>query len=146
MPTATVAVVYAALLAGHEIGDNLAQTDRQAAEKDGAGRQGWTALAAHVATYHLAVTGTVAATCAATGLRLSPRRLAAGLAISAFTHAAADRRTPVRWFLYRTGSAPFADIKLVDPDGEVRWKPGMHAADQAIHKAALWLAALVIGS
>jgi hypothetical protein len=44
-----VAIVFLVLLAGHLLGDWIAQTDWQATNKT----RSWAALAAHVASYHL---------------------------------------------------------------------------------------------
>ena len=44
-----VAIVFLVLLAGHLLGDWIAQTDWQATNKS----RSWAALAAHVASYHL---------------------------------------------------------------------------------------------
>ena len=45
------AIVFLVLLAGHLLGDWVAQTDWQATNKT----RSWAALAAHVASYHLIV-------------------------------------------------------------------------------------------
>jgi hypothetical protein len=137
---ATAAIVYAALYAGHQIGDHIAQTDHQAATKAAptdlelAGRSrwplaGWRSIAGHVASYlgaqaaALMLVGTIAP--------LTPPGVLAGLAVSGATHAVIDRRWPVLWLLRTTGSAPYAAA----PEGR-------YQADQALHHAALLLAAL----
>lgn len=133
---ATFAVVLLVLYVGHQLGDHVAQTDRQAEGKAAPGRGGWAAMAGHLAGYHLTVAVLLVATTALLGLPLSPWGIAAGLAFSAGTHAILDRRWPVRAILRATGSPRFAE--LVSP------VCGMYAADQALHLLALLVSALLI--
>ena len=133
---ATFAVVLLVLYVGHQLGDHVAQTDRQAEGKAGPGRGGWTAMAGHLAGYHLTVTVLLVATTALLGLPLSPWGIAAGLAFSAGTHAILDRRWPVRAILRRLGSPQFAEST-----GPVC---GLYAADQALHQLSLLGSALLI--
>ena len=105
----------ALVLAGHLIGDWIAQTDHQAANKT----TSWKAMHGHCATYHLVMAAFVAPV-------WPDWRLAVLLAVSYATHAFIDRRWPVRWLLARTGSPAFA---------EQMW--GVIAADQALHLAIL---------
>jgi hypothetical protein len=133
---ATFAVVLLVLYVGHQLGDHVAQTDRQAEGKACAGRRGWTAMAGHLAGYHASVAVLLAGTTAVLGLPLSPWGIAAGLAFSAATHALLDRRWPVRAILRATGSPRFAE--LTTP------VCGMYAADQALHLLALLVSALLM--
>ena len=135
------AAVAATLTAAHHVGDFLLQTDHQAARKPCAEDrlaecsepESWRALAGHVASYHAAqVVGLLVAN-RALGLKLRPGRVAAGVAISAVTHAVIDRRWPVRWWMDNTGSHDF----------RVKAGGAMHV-DQALHHTALWVSALVI--
>ncbi len=136
------AAVAATLAAMHDVGDFLLQTDHQAARKpctedrlaECSEAESWRCLAAHVASYHAAqVVGLVVAN-RALGLKLSPGRVLAGVAVSAVTHAVIDRRWPVRWWMDHTGSHDF----------RVKAGGGMHV-DQTMHHACLWVSALVIG-
>lgn len=96
MSLGTFGGVYAALHAGHTVGDYWIQTDRCAQVKAKPGWDGRRACATHVAT--LTATQTVFLTLAAAAARerLSWRHAAAGLAVNAASHYFADRRTPLR--------------------------------------------------
>ena len=131
MRAATFAAVLGALLVGHNVGDHLAQTDHQAAHK----AESWPAMAGHVGSYH-AVELVALAALRPLGVRPSARRVLGGLAFSAATHALVDRRWPVTAFLRRTGSPVFAEMTTP--------LNGPYAADQAIHHACLFVAALII--
>jgi hypothetical protein len=122
------AIVFLVLLAGHLLGDWVAQTDWQAANKT----RSWAALATHVASYHLIV-----------GLLLLIPVLRDGwpagkalavLTVSASTHAVIDRRWPVRALLRAAGSPGFATVE---------W--GVIAVDQALHLFILAMLALLLG-
>ncbi|WP_160050219.1 DUF3307 domain-containing protein [Nocardiopsis sp. FR4] len=122
--------VFAAMTAAHHAGDYLLQNDHQAQHKT----ESWTANQAHVASYHLAQLAAVGLASRVLGLRLSPVRLAAGVAVSWVTHSVIDRRWPVRWWMTHTGSKGFYA------------NGGAPHADQAMHHAALFVAALVATS
>jgi hypothetical protein len=122
------AIVFLVLLAGHLLGDWVAQTDWQATNKT----RSWAALVAHVASYHLLM-----------GLLLlipilrdgwSAEKALAALTVSALTHALIDRRWPVRALLRAAGSPGFATVE---------W--GVIAVDQALHLFILAMLALVLG-
>ncbi|MFK0192512.1 DUF3307 domain-containing protein [Kitasatospora sp. NPDC090308] len=147
----TVAVfgaVWAVLSAGHALADHvLGQTDHQAAHKAAptpaevaAGadpRRGWRACLAHVVQYHLVMAAVLALVRLFVPLPLSPTGTAAALAWSMTTHAWLDRRWPVRWLLRHVGSAAFAELRTAGLNG-------MYLADQALHKAALLVAAVLV--
>jgi uncharacterized protein DUF3307 len=93
----TTTIVFLVLLCSHLVGDWVAQSDWQAANKT----RSWVALAAHVGRYHLVM-----------GLLLVVPVLRIGwpawkalvvLGVSAVTHAVIDRRWPVR-ALHAVGS------------------------------------------
>ncbi len=132
----TFAVVLLAALVGHQLGDHVVQTDRQATEKATPGRRGLSALAGHLVGYHAVVVALVAVTALALRLPLSPVGCAAALALSVGSHALLDRRWPVRAVLRATGSPRFAETT----------SPvcGMYVADQALHWLVLLLAALLV--
>jgi hypothetical protein len=99
------ATVFLVLLAGHLLGDWVAQTDWQATTKT----RSWAALTAHVASYHLLM-----------GLLLlipilrdgwPTWKALAALAASAVTHAVIDRRWPVRALMCAAGSPGFATLE-----------------------------------
>jgi hypothetical protein len=141
---ATFAALLATLYAAHTLADHvLGQTDTQALSKAAPGWAGWYALGRHLAGYHLVLAVMVAVTWSTLALPLSGAGVAAGLAVSVVTHAVWDRRWPVAWVLTHTRARAFADLGLVNEHGEVRWRPGMYAADQALHTACLWAAALI---
>ena len=71
-------------------------------------------------------------------LPLSLRGVVAGLAFSALTHGLLDRRWPVRALLRAVGSPRFAET--------VAPICGIYAADQALHKLALLVSALLIAT
>lgn len=124
--------VFATLHAAHQLGDHITQTDRQARAK----ADDWAAMAGHIAGYHLTAAAMLTVASRALGLRLAPRRVLAGLAVSAATHALLDRRWPVRWINQATGSPAFADLQVP--------LNGPYLTDQALHYGCLWLAALII--
>jgi hypothetical protein len=105
--------VYAALHAGHTVADYWGQTDFQAQVKGKPGADGQLACATHVAVLTATQAALIGVACAATGERLSARRVMLGLAVNAASHYAIDRRDhgvmPVlcRW-LRRYGKEDFA--------------------------------------
>jgi Protein of unknown function (DUF3307) len=122
------ATVFLVLLAGHLLGDWVAQTDWQATTKT----RSWAALTAHVASYHLLM-----------GLLLlipilrdgwSAGNALAALATSAVTHGVIDRRWPVRALMRASGSPGFATVE---------W--GVIAVDQALHLFILAMVAVLLG-
>lgn len=133
------AASYAVLVAAHEVGDYIVQQDKDAVAKGRPGREGRIACARHVASY--TATQAVALTAANRGLRLglSWRRVAAGLAVSAFTHYVADRCAG-HWA--ETDGAP-ALVRAAHGSGKSGWltrDPGAGPLlDQAWHKG--WIAA-----
>lgn len=68
---------------------------------------------------------------------LSGRNVAAGLAVSAFTHYFADRREPLRKVAEATGHAPFYRMNTGGLNGA-------YLMDQSWHYAWIFVAALVI--
>ncbi|MGW6877126.1 hypothetical protein ACWGHA_32875 [Streptomyces xanthophaeus] len=145
---ATFEAVWAVLSVGHNLADHvIGQTDQQAEGKaapsaaevaDGVSpRRGWGACLRHIAQYHLVMAVTLALAWAVLPLQMSWTCLAAGLALSAVTHAFFDRRWPVRWLLEHVGSKGFAELKAAGMNG-------MYLTDQALHQTALLTSALLI--
>jgi hypothetical protein len=124
----TTTIVFLVLLCSHLVGDWVAQSDWQAANKT----RSWAALAAHVARYHLVM-----------GLLLGVPVLRDGwpawkalvvLGVSAASHALIDRRWPVRVLLRAVGSQGLATLE---------W--GVIAVDQALHLSILAMLAVLLG-
>ncbi|MGD9482862.1 hypothetical protein WDH52_06305 [Streptomyces sp. TRM70308] len=145
---ATFGAVWAVLSVGHNLADHvIGQTDQQAEGKaapstaevaDGVSpRQGWGACLGHVAQYHLVMAVMLALVWAVLPLQMSWTGLAAGLAVSAVTHAFFDRRWPVRWLLEHIGSKGFTELKAAGMNG-------MYLTDQALHQTALLASALLV--
>jgi hypothetical protein len=133
---AVFAAVSAAYAAGHWAGDYWVQTHRQACAKGGPGWPGRRACAAHVTTYTLTLTACLALAWWRLALPLSLPWAAAGLAVSAVTHYAADRRWPLRALAARTGKLGYHDLG----DGLAT---GAAHLDQAWHWWWLFAAALI---
>ncbi|MEV0580816.1 hypothetical protein [Streptomyces sp. NPDC050392] len=145
---ATFGGVWAVLSVSHNLADHvIGQTDRQAGSKaapsadevaDGVSpRRGWGACLGHVAQYHLVMAVMLGLVWAVLPLRMSWTGLAAGLTVSAVTHAFFDRRWPVRWLLEHIGSKGFAELKAAGMNG-------LYLTDQALHQTALLVSALLI--
>ena len=122
------ATVFLVLLAGHLLGDWVAQTDWQATTKT----RSWAALAAHVATYHLVMGALLLLPILRDGW--PPWKALVTLLVSAATHALIDRRWPVRALLTASASPGFATLE---------W--GVIAVDQALHLTILALLAVLLG-
>jgi len=136
------AVSLAALFVAHHVGDHVFQTDRQAARKAdpqtyGAGAS-WRAMGGHLLGYHATALIILLATAAVLRLPLSVTGVVVALVFSAVTHALLDRRWPVRALLRATGSPMFAEAKTP--------VCGLYAADQALHRLALLVSALLLAT
>ncbi|QUX26342.1 DUF3307 domain-containing protein [Nocardiopsis changdeensis] len=133
-------MLFAALLAGHWIGDHWLQSNRQAQDKGLAGHHGRSCCTWHVATLtaaQLALVLLVAAYDPDTSVHLA--HLALGLAVNAASHWWADRRRPLEglaWALHPVSGK--RDYYGTDS--------GRMALDQAWHMAWLVPAALIIGT
>lgn len=142
MSAAQFAAAYAALTASHEVADHWVQTDGQAVAKGDRSRTGVVACAKHVATYTATQALALAAVQRATGARLSWKRAAAALAVSAATHYVADRQGG-HW----RDETPHGIVRLAAATGHSGWlqrDPGAgYLMDQAWHKGWIAVAALV---
>lgn len=141
MSLARLGGVYALLHASHEFADHVVQTHRQALTKGADTDDGRRACAAHVAT--LTATQGLAVIIGAriAGERLSPRRVAAGLAVNAASHYWADRRSTLARLAEKVGKGEFYRL------GDGKAAPcgtGAYALDQAWHTAWLAVTALII--
>lgn len=142
MTTAQFAATYAALTASHEVADHWVQIDSQATAKGRPGAEGVRACAAHVATYTATQALALAAVNRVTGARLSWRRAALALAVSAATHYVADRQGG-HW----RDEQPRGIVRLAAVTGKGGWlqrDPNAgYLMDQSWHKGWLAVAALV---
>jgi hypothetical protein len=136
MTAGVFAVVSAAYAAGHWTGDYWVQTHRQATRKSMPGWAGRRACAAHVTTYTLTLAACLALAGWWLGVPVSAAHAAAGLAVSAITHYAADRRRPLRALAARVGKLAYHDLG----DGLAT---GAAHMDQAWHWWWLFTAALL---
>ncbi|MFD0742808.1 DUF3307 domain-containing protein [Phytohabitans flavus] len=133
---ATFGVALLALLIGHQLGDHVAQTDKQADNKAASGSAGVRAMVGHLLSYHLTAGAVLAGTAFTLELPLSLPGVVAGFAFSVVSHAILDRRTPVRQLLRYTRSPVFAE--------QTSPVCGMYVADQALHWFSLLVSALLI--
>jgi hypothetical protein len=130
------AVSLLALIAAHQLADHWVQTQRQANRKGLPGWPGRRACAAHVATYTITAAVALAAAATVLHLPLPLDQVALGLTVSAVTHYAADRRTPLRRLALALGKDP----AWLDNRG------GLYALDQSLHVTCLFIAALTIAA
>lgn len=141
--TARFAAVYAALTASHEVADHWVQVDGDATAKGESGPDGVRACARHVATYTATQALALAAVQRATGMRLSWKRAALGLAVSAATHYVADRQGG-HW----RDEEPRGIVRLAAATGHAGWlKRDPNAGylmDQSWHKGWIAVAAVLV--
>lgn len=139
---AQFAAVYAAMTASHEVADHWIQVDKQAVNKGRPGRDGAVACLQHVLAYTATQAVAVAAVQRATGMRLSWRRAALGLAVSAATHYVADRQGG-HW----RDETPSGVVRLAAVTGHAGWlarDPNAgYLMDQSWHKGWIAVAAAV---
>jgi len=139
---ARFAAVYAALTAAHEVADHWVQRDKEAVAKGQPDKAGARACAVHVTTYTATQAVALAVVQRATGLRLSWKRAALGLAVSAATHYVADRQGG-HW----RDEQPRGIVRLAAKTGHAGWlarDPNAgYLMDQAWHKGWILVAALV---
>jgi hypothetical protein len=146
---AKLGATFAALYAAHQVADHWVQTDHQAANKGKPGAAGWSANLAHVASYTATAALALAVASNRCDLRLTPGRVAAGLAFSAVTHSWADRRHTLSWLADRletsTGKSRFYGLGACRPgkDDNPHIGTGSYALDQSFHVGALFVAALI---
>ncbi|MFJ4787623.1 DUF3307 domain-containing protein [Streptomyces sp. NPDC088794] len=142
---ARFAAVYAVLTAAHEVADHWVQTDDQAVSKGNRNRDGAIACSEHVFTYTVTQAAALAVVQRVTGMRLSWKRAALGLAVSAVTHYVADRQAD-HW----RDEDPRGIVRLAAAMGKSSWlQRDPHAAylmDQSWHKGCIAVAALVAAS
>lgn len=135
--TATTAVVFVALYAGHQLGDHVVQSDNDAMGKGAPTADllaqglhpwtGWAACLRHVGSYTFVQAAALALISLVAPLTLTGA--AAALALSASTHAVVDRRWLVRWLI---------TVKRCHG-----WRDAPYLLDQSIHIGVLLIASVV---
>jgi hypothetical protein len=144
--------VFAALYAGHQVGDLWVQTHQQAMAKGLPGWPGRLACARHVLTLTATMAVAVAALAVAGAAPVHPLPAAAGLAVNAASRYWADRRSTLAGlaaWLARTvipGKGEFYRLGSPRPgqDDNVTLGTGAYQLDQAWHIAWLFITALII--
>lgn len=137
-----VAFVFMALAAAHNYADHWGQDNRDAITKGTPGHEGRAACARHVANLTATKVAALAVAGAATGIRLSPRRVAVAMTLDALTHYVIDRRAPLRRLAIALGKADLYD--LGDPTA-APCGTGAYALDQSAHLTILAALALYAG-
>ncbi|MDJ1131224.1 hypothetical protein [Streptomyces iconiensis] len=141
---ARFAAAYAALTAAHEVGDYWVQQDKDAVAKGKPGPEGRAACVRHTVTYTATQAAALAAANRTLGLGIGWRSAAAGLALSAATHYAADRCAN-RW--HETGPDAPLLVRAAHRAGHAAWlqrDPGAGPlTDQAWHKGWVAIAAAI---
>lgn len=145
----TFAAVFVALYVAHLLADHWIQTEHQAVCKAQPGWPGRLACAGHVAAHTTACLVVLLVLPVFLGVHLDPGRVAAGLLVSAVTHYAADRRTPLLRLARLLGNGGYLDAATVvrKPNGEPESTgPGtaLMELDQSFHLLFLLVAALII--
>ena len=155
MGSSDLGSTFATLYAAHQVADHHVQRDSDAQAKGKPGREGQLACARHVASYTATAAVALAAAAAATGSRPRLGRVLAGLALSAISHYAIDRREPLKRFAAATGHAGFYQLGMPRRDVVPDLAPGVpgdnpclgtgaYALDQSAHVGFLFVAALLI--
>lgn len=139
---ARIAVLYAAWHAAHGYADHWGQSNDDALDKGKPGRTGRAACARHVANMTATKLAALAIVGAATGIRLSPRRVAIAMAVDAVSHYVIDRRTPLRRLAHALGKDDF--IAIGDP-AAAPCGTAAYELDQSLHTTLLALAAVIAG-
>jgi hypothetical protein len=144
----TFAAAFAALYAAHQVADHWVQTEDQAAHKGLPGAAGRIACLMHVLTYTVTCLVALLAVKAVVGLPWQSGQVIAALAVSAVTHYAADRRTPLARLAGWLGHAPFHRLGAPRPghDDNPSLGTGAYALDQSLHVFWLFIAALIIAA
>lgn len=133
----TLGDVAMTFTAAHFVGDYWLQTSRQAGRKMLPGWVGWRANLAHVGSYHAGMAVMLAVAAYTLSWELSLIQAGAGLAVSAVTHAWADRRHTLAALCERLGKGEFYRLAIPGLSGS-------HLLDQAWHLGWVWVAALVV--
>ncbi|MGR6918667.1 DUF3307 domain-containing protein [[Actinomadura] parvosata] len=134
---AIAAVTFAALYAGHQIGDHVVQSNSTAVAKGVPDAEqlargvspwtGWRACLRHVAGYIGTQAAALALVCVAVPMELAG--MVTALLVSAGTHAVIDRRWIVR--------------RLIELKKCHDWAEGPYLIDQSLHVGAILVAAVL---
>jgi hypothetical protein len=149
---ATTGVAFAALYAGHYLGDQWIQTAAQACKKsldrpDAKTLEAHWHCAKHVFNYTLSGLLMFLGAAAWLNLPVRPGWLAAGIALNAITHYVVDLRSPLMWMAKKVGRMGYVEhCQVVRPTGPERVGPGTGAfhLDQAWHFIWIFFSALLI--
>ncbi|WP_113698819.1 DUF3307 domain-containing protein [Nonomuraea lactucae] len=146
--TADFAAIFVTLYAAHSVGDHWVQTHHQACAKGAPTIAGRLACLRHVATLTITKVIALAALALTTGLTTEPLLLVAGLAVDAFSHYWADRRTTLARLAEVTGHGDFFRMGQPRPgtNDAVHLGTGAYALDQSWHVGWLFIAALIISA
>lgn len=131
-----MSAAFAALFAGHWVGDHWAQTNHQAQTKGQRDTEGRRACAAHAATLTLCQIVALAVVALYGGADFALLNLALGLAVNAASHYWCDRRWTLEglaYALHRTGKHDY-------------YRVGSAQLDQAFHMGFLLLSAVIIAA
>lgn len=137
-----VALVFMTWYAAHHYADHIGQDHSDAQDKGKPGAEGRAACARHVVNLTATKLAALSVAGAATGIRLSPRRVALAMAADAVTHYVIDRRQPLRRAMKALGKEEFYD--LGDP-AAAPCGTGAYVLDQSAHLTLLAVAALFAG-
>lgn len=135
------AAFFAAMFAGHTVGDHWVQSSHQAVCKGGAGWPARRACAAHVASLQATKLVLVGVAWLALDLDLNAWGVALALVVDGASHYWADRRTTLQKLAKAVGKEGFYDqgTDLVNAKGETapHVGTGRYQLDQSWH--ILWL-------
>lgn len=143
------AVVFAAMFAGHSVGDHWVQTGHQAVCKGGPGWSGRWACAKHVATLQLTKLVLLVPAALLLNLQLTWGAVALAFAVDAVSHYWADRRTTLERLARRrwVNKGVFYDqgTDLVNAQGvpAPHIGTGRYALDQSWHHLWLFVSAVL---
>ena len=127
---------FAALFAGHWVGDHWAQSNHQAQTKGRCDTEGRRACAAHTATLTLCQIAALAVVALYADATFVLLNLVIGLAVNAASHYWCDRRSTLEglaYALHKTGKHEY-------------YRVGAPQLDQAFHMAFLLLSAVIVAA
>lgn len=133
---AVFAAVFAALSAGHAVGDHWIQRHADSQHKGLPGREGILACLRHIATYLATAAACLGLARLYLGLELDLGATAVAFAVSGFSHYIADRREPLRRIADALGKRDFYELKASGMNGS-------YLLDQSWHLGFTFWAALI---
>ncbi|MFI1308537.1 transcriptional regulator [Streptomyces sioyaensis] len=153
MISASFAAVFIALYVAHSVGDHWVQTSCQSADKGQPGWVGRLACTRHVIGLTLTKVLVLATVVLVLDVHVTATGTAIGLALDAFTHWWADRRSTLAWLAKVTGKTEFYNLGTaahsahpVTAEGNpaAHLGTGAYALDQSFHHLWLFVASLII--